>query len=1814
MSLNNKIISPVLHSIILIIVFLFALSPSLQAQNCSRNSWEWMGHNNWFLATGGAGGISYMLDQKNQSVTSVIQTDPCYNCAWDAATTKIRGYQGVATASNDKGELVFFTNGRKAWDAEGKLITDMILSGNECGSTEDMQSAVHGVMTVRHPLNPEKYYIISIDDIVNQGSPSVNNQIGSCGNGITFAVIDSSGSLVHPSNPIERDISSGIIGAFRTTEDFAATFHANGVDIWITFHPLWQTHVVSYLLTCDGFVTPPVVSGQGKVPYVSIFEGNGGLDFSPDGSRLALGAEINLSGPNVDSKGGSGSVNLYDFNNKNGEITNRKAIYHQVNGTQNFYNLFFSADGNELHYGGSGGGGKYDVSSNDEATILLAGSQISSTFSLGDKFAGGAMNYQGVLETSHQTFAKYPETSSNTRWSSNNIYIPPLEEPDMGQIGPYCDTSASEDIHTYWRCAGTSSEDTVTQKHSYFLLDSNDLSGATHDPNSGTIVGEKTGIFDPVAAGPGTHKIVFQYCGVDDTMKVVVAKCPACKAKLKDVFPTMCAGNDLRLDTMIMVATGIRTWTIDSFPSNSGTNASLDITPSDTLFDALANDARWGIYKLKLEGTYNLDVCYDTMYVRVDSLPIPDLGVDTIVCTNWDSVTFDAGLYDAFDWGSDGGNAQTITKLESKIYSVEVTNSFGCKGTDDVELTVNPLPIADLGNDTAICAGDIAIIFNASVRSTGGNGVAITKYTWNDAANGATKSTDIAGEYWVAIEDANMCHDTDSVVLIVHDLPDVTLRSDTSICAGDDPVDFIAFGGITTDTTYTWSSGEVGEFISKDDAGMYKVVMEDQFGCLDSDSVELTINDLPIIELRDSTICQGAPAVLFDAEAATPGMTKYTWNDTDESGTFTTDVAGKYWVIVIDANQCSDTDSVTLTVNSFVPVEIGPDTAICADEPDVLFDAGIEGANSYVWAKEDLTPVGNDQTFLTGDAGKYYLALEDSNGCPGVDSIVLTVNVLPEVDLGPDTAVCSGDPKVVFDAGNSGVGMKYSWNIAGETGQTYSTDLDDLYWVAIEDVNGCSDTDSVVITVNALPIVDLGDDLEICDVEDSVVIDAVNIGASYTWSTGESTQTISIHSNGTFTVNLVDTNGCLGSDDMELIVFPMPIVALRDTAICIGDVSITFDVGAGFDVYDWKSGESTQTLTTDQDGEYSVIFTDAQGCTGYDTVVLVVNPLPTPDLGDDQTICADASAVTFDPGTGYDVYAWTGGVSTPTLSTKIAGVYEVEVTDDKGCKQTDEVELIVIDMPTPDIIKDETKCPGSSHTFDVIGFDNGNGAFTYAWHDGSTNSTFQTSVEVSVWVDITDAYGCTGRDLGSVIDKGDLTVNILDGITVDLCEGEDVVLIPNYKTADGYFFTWTNASTGTAETLTANTTGTYDLHVDNGAGCEGAGTIDVVVHPLPVLSTSTAAICDGEAATIGNDLGGNYTYKWDTDETSAQIIVTTGGTYEQVVTSNKGCISSTTVNVTLNSNPTPDLGDDITVCEEVLVTLSDKSGQAGLTYVWSEGSTTNSISPTSSGTYTVTATTSVDCKGVDDVLVTFIGIPVVDLGDDITLCEGESTTIDAENDNLSVRWNTGQLTSEITVNATNEHIVTVDNGTCTANDTIQINVVSLPESNIDQTIGDQPYCFNELNGRPITVEAGPNSSYNYSWGTGATTSQITIESPGTYVVSITVGNCEISDNITINDFCPSTLYVPNTFTPDDNGLNDVFNVEGTYITDYKMLVFDRWGLLLYETEDINMGWDGTYMGNLVQIDTYVYKIYYSINDTDGTPIPKQKVGHVNVIR
>ena len=523
-------------TLLLLLLTVFIGEINAQANSgTSGKSWEWEGHNNWFLPTGREG---HILNQRTGQVINV--QDP--NSEWGSG---ISGYEGVTCASDDNGKLLFFSNGIKAWRADGTVITDKIWAGTECGYQANVgTSAMHGVMTVRHPLTPSKYYIITIDDIVNQGVEGRGDGYhqNSCqfhpfypteSHGISYAIIDSSANLIHSSQPIETNITSGQLGQLRTTEGMAATFHANGVDIWVTFHPLWAKHVVSYLLTCEGFVTQPVVSGEGLVPYTDINQGVGSLDFTQDGSKLALGVDINNYSPQIDSKNAFGTINLYDFDNKTGEISNRMALHHNEWRSGAVTNVVFGPNGKWLHYGAIFGG-KLDISSNDEATIR--GTYQESVLSIGG-FNGASITYDGQLKTS---LMYYADAGIKASYSSNSMYIPPSEEPDIVEVGTLCDTASIKDLSTFWAGNSLSAEDSLYQRHSYFLLDSNDVKSGSVSPevdvNSASIIDEKTGVFDPKKAGVGRHRVVFTYCAVNDTIDIVVNSCGEMVTGIGNVF------------------------------------------------------------------------------------------------------------------------------------------------------------------------------------------------------------------------------------------------------------------------------------------------------------------------------------------------------------------------------------------------------------------------------------------------------------------------------------------------------------------------------------------------------------------------------------------------------------------------------------------------------------------------------------------------------------------------------------------------------------------------------------------------------------------------------------------------------------------------------------------------------------------------------------------------------------------------------------------------------------------------------------------------------------------------------------------------------------------------------------------------------------------------------------------------------------------------------------------------------------------------------------------------------------------------------
>ncbi|MFZ9848528.1 MAG: hypothetical protein ACO3EE_10310 [Flavobacteriales bacterium] len=218
-------------------------------QSCvttSKNPWEWPSHSKWYF---GDGNII------NFSTGGTITTN-----------SNRLSYEGISTASSDQGNLLFYTNGRNLWNATGTLKSSALLEGNEGGGTGSKGSASQGVITVRHPLNPNVYYVFTTDDALG----------GTLG--LNYVTVDNLGNVL--SGPTR-------LGAFRTTEGIAATMHGNGVDIWVTVQQSGSTNFNSFLIRCTGIVTTPVVS-SGAI-NVSGDRERGGLAFSWDGKKFAQG-------------------------------------------------------------------------------------------------------------------------------------------------------------------------------------------------------------------------------------------------------------------------------------------------------------------------------------------------------------------------------------------------------------------------------------------------------------------------------------------------------------------------------------------------------------------------------------------------------------------------------------------------------------------------------------------------------------------------------------------------------------------------------------------------------------------------------------------------------------------------------------------------------------------------------------------------------------------------------------------------------------------------------------------------------------------------------------------------------------------------------------------------------------------------------------------------------------------------------------------------------------------------------------------------------------------------------------------------------------------------------------------------------------------------------------------------------------------------------------------------------------------------------------------------------------------------------------
>ena len=285
-------------------------------------------------------------------------------------------------------------------------------------------------------------------------------------------------------------------------------------------------------------------------------------------------------------------------------------------------------------------------------------------------------------------------------------------------------------------------------------------------------------------------------------------------------------------------------------------------------------------------------------------------------------------------------------------------------------------------------------------------------------------------------------------------------------------------------------------------------------------------------------------------------------------------------------------------------------------------------------------------------------------------------------------------------------------------------------------------------------------------------------------------------------------------------------------------------------------------------------------------------------------------------------------------------------------------------------------------------------------------------------------------------------------------------------------------------------------------------------------------------------------------------------------------------------------------CGPLTVTFTNTTTN-GSTYLWTFGDGDSSVvtNPVhtyiDTGTYTITLFANSSCNGNPSsstaTIIVTDGV-TVNLPPDTSICSGGSIKLNAGNPGLNYLWSDGETTDTINVTTSGLYGVTVSSGGCTATDTITITIRTPLDLHISN---DTSICPPDQ--IMLSVKGGTDIS-SYSWiPDGQTSPSIIVNQPGTYGIEIIDKyGCIERGSIWVRDFCPGELYVPNAFSPTGNGINDYFFAYGEGIEQFHLYIFDRWGQQIFESNDMSIGWDGTFMGEDCPQGIYVWKIEYSM--------------------
>ncbi|EMS31737.1 CHU large protein [Mariniradius saccharolyticus AK6] len=1116
------------------------------------------------------------------------------------------------------------------------------------------------------------------------------------------------------------------------------------------------------------------------------------------------------------------------------------------------------------------------------------------------------------------------------------------------------------------------------------------------------------------------------------------------------------------------------------------------------------------------------------------------------------------------------------------------------------------------------------------------------------------------GSYTIRVVDSKGCEWTTAISIDNPDPVEILLEDiiDISCFGGSDGQIKVNVLGGSGGYRYEWrnATGQVvgnAEDLTDVPAGFYTLTVTDENNCVASETYEVK-DTTPVDFVLSSTNvnCFGSQngTISVVASGGKPGYTLVIDGIQYGSLTATGLRPKKYFVFVMDANGCSSPiQEVEITQPPALNLSVNSADITCYAANNGEASITISGGTapySVRWSD------GNVSESRTGLApGNYEVVVTDANGCiirsnvviRQPDPIFVTATAIPVSCFGGS----DGAMNLEITGGNGGFSFVWTDKATGavvSTQQNLQNAPAGTYQVVIKDSKGCELIREYIVTQPAEPLTVTGIVSDVrCAGEGNGGIELIVTGGTgpytYSWSSGETTRGISGKSGGSFTVTVVDAKGCSVTQTYE-IAEPKPLIVdlvdLVDVSCKFGsDGRIKLNITGGTGKYNiqWSNGRNTPEITGLRAGLYTVFVIDENSC--FVSIQYEVKE-PAEELSvkgfTSSELCKFDGVMELvlevKGGTAPYTYAWSNGATTKDLFGLLPGVYSVVVTDAKGCVVQGTYNVPVPSPPMNLQFSGKMAvCTAGERGQIIADVTGGVGPYKYLWSNGDTTSTITDLLPGTYELVVTDANGCTVMGTAEIAPPLNLRVGLVAIKSVSCFGGQDgMIQVEITGGRAPYKVSWSH---GLKDQLTATnlSAGIYTVTVEDEVGCIVTGTYNIREPELLNFRETVVDVrCFGQNnGSITLTVTGGaapYSYKWSNGANSRVVRNLAPGTYSVIITDRNGC--TTGGSFAINEPEPLQIIDDYS---DILDCHGDQNGYININVVggiqpykitWSDvpGLESYNRSNLAAGTYTVKVEDFNGCVVTKTFEIKEPPVLEVRLFTrwDVD-CENKLLTgvawlqIKGGTPDYKIEWNTGSAN----VLETNFYdageiraVVTDRNGCLVEVSRVVDKPLAFTEAEFTYTIISLGTFGEILVNDPVQFvdkTLGNVVSWEWDFGDGNTSTDQnpvhTYKKPGVYIITLKTFDalgCSSESSLVVEVLASYRILVPDAFTPNGDGLNDYFMPKMRGIDEFEMLIFNKWGELIYTTTSKEIGWDGTLNGKLSPNGNYVYKLVFKAMD------------------